>query len=57
VDKGNFEKFVALTEKNPKLKLLVAVGGWGEGGRKYSTMAGSPQKRCSFINSVVGEFL
>jgi len=27
VEKGNFKKFVALREKNPKLKLALAVGG------------------------------
>jgi chitinase len=52
VDQGNFQKFVSLREKNPNLKLTVAVGGWGEGGRKYSQMVSVPERRCSFINSV-----
>lgn len=56
VEKENFKKFVSLREKNPSLSLGVAVGGWGEGGRKYSQMASDPARRCSFINSVT-EFL
>ncbi|KAF0309382.1 Endochitinase [Amphibalanus amphitrite] len=52
VEQGGFEKFVALREKHPGLKLLVAVGGWGEGGKKYHQMATNPQYRKMFVTSL-----
>lgn len=55
MEKHNIEKFVALRDKNPSLSMGVALGGWGEGGRKYSQMVSDPAKRCSFINSVTGD--
>jgi len=36
------------------MKPMLAVGGWGEGGKKYSQMASMPSRRESFVNSVVG---
>lgn len=38
---------------NPNLKLYVAVGGWGEGGKKYSELVSVKSQRVSFIQSVV----
>ena len=35
---------------------MLAIGGWNEGGKKYSAMAKTKQSRTSFVNSVV-EFL
>ena len=35
---------------------MLAIGGWNEGGKKYSAMAKTKESRKSFINSVV-EFL
>ena len=46
-----------LRDNHPDLKVMLAVGGWGEGGRKYSQMAMDPAKRESFVRSVVGRFL
>ncbi|XP_054734998.1 endochitinase-like [Anastrepha obliqua] len=53
VEKGNFRKFTQLRQKNPNLTMQVSVGGWGEGGWKYSQMVAEPERRQSFINSLV----
>lgn len=51
--KGAFERFTRLKEVNPKLKTLIAIGGWNEGSIKYSAMAASPDARKGFIDSVM----
>lgn len=53
IEKGGFKEFVNLKEKFPHLKTEVAVGGWGEGGRKYSALVGNKQRRDTFIKSIV----
>jgi len=55
VKNGGFKEFVNLKQKYPELKVSVAVGGWGEGGRKYSEMVAVKARRDSFIASVVGK--
>ena len=54
VEKGGYEKFVSLKDEYPHLVTMLAVGGWGEGGKKYSQMASVPARRQSFVSSVVG---
>lgn len=54
--RGAFERFTALKKVNPKLKTLLAIGGWNEGSIKYSSMASTASDRATFIQSVV-EFL
>ena len=53
VVQGGFLAFNALRKKYTNMKTMVAVGGWAEGGKKYSQMASDPVKRKKFIDSVV----
>ncbi|XP_043247037.1 endochitinase-like [Amphibalanus amphitrite] len=50
---GGFHRFTALKQRYPGLVTTVAMGGWGEGGKKYSEMTSDPSRRKSFIASVV----
>ncbi|KAL1402578.1 hypothetical protein pipiens_019709, partial [Culex pipiens pipiens] len=45
---GTMRKFNDLKLVNPRLKTLVAVGGWNEGSQKFSTVAQSPALRLRF---------
>ncbi|XP_045460334.1 chitotriosidase-1-like [Harmonia axyridis] len=40
-------------KQNPKLKLVVSMGGWNEGSEKYSHVAADPKLRKNMINSVL----
>jgi GH18 family chitinase len=40
-------------QKNPKLKVSIAIGGPSEESRKYSNMAATPINRKNFIESVL----
>ena len=46
---SRFRKMVALKEKNPALKVLLSVGGWGSGG--FSEMASTAARREAFARS------
>ena len=35
------------------LKVMIAIGGWNEGGKKYSDMASTPAGRTKFVKSAV----
>ncbi|XP_076042458.1 putative chitinase 10 isoform X2 [Oratosquilla oratoria] len=51
--KGAYKLAINLKEKNPNLKVMVAIGGWNEGGRKYSHMASTPENRKAFVDSAL----
>ncbi len=42
---GGYKSAVGLKNRNPDLKVLIAIGGWNEGGKKYSDMASSKESR------------
>lgn len=50
---GMYKKFNELKLANPKLKTIIAIGGWNEGSPKYSAMASTPEGRRRFVESVV----
>ncbi|MBO4566329.1 MAG: glycoside hydrolase [Bacteroidales bacterium] len=45
-------KVIALKEKNPRLKVMVMIGGWGGHADGFSMMAKDPAKRTEFCHSV-----
>merc|ERR1712002_226367 len=48
-----YDRFVALKNFNPDLKVILAVGGWNEGSVDYSVMAADPVKRKTFVDSTI----
>jgi chitinase len=50
-DVTSIQTFNALKKINPKLKTLVAIGGWNEGSARFSLVASDPQKRGVFAKS------
>ena len=50
---GAYAKALALKQYNPKLKVMIAIGGWNEGAKKYSDMAVRKESRKAFVDSVV----
>lgn len=50
---GSYEDFFKLRQLSPSSKLMLSVGGWGEGGQKYSDMVSSAEGRRLFIDSVM----
>ena len=53
VIRGGYKAALGLRRLNPKLKVMIAIGGWGEGGRQYSEMVSSKETRTNFIESVI----
>ena len=50
--KAPISKVVALKSVNPKLKVMLMIGGWGPHADGFSEMAKSPAKRTEFCKSV-----
>uniref|UniRef100_A0A182UA49 Uncharacterized protein n=1 Tax=Anopheles melas TaxID=34690 RepID=A0A182UA49_9DIPT len=50
---GGYSRFIQLKQRNPNVKLMVAIGGWNEGSASYSTMANSDLLRAVFVESAV----
>lgn len=50
---GSYEDFFRLKKLSPRSKLMLSVGGWAEGGQKYSEMASSQTSRAAFIQGVL----
>lgn len=51
IEEEGFRRFNALKLVNPKLKTLLAIGGWNEGSENYSIVAANATLRANFIAS------
>lgn len=51
--KGGFSKFNDLRKRNPKMKTLIAIGGWNEGSERYSNVVANATLRSNFVKSIV----
>ena len=52
-DAKNLAVLTALRKMNPKLQILISVGGGGEGSAAFSAMAGTPNGRHRFVESAI----
>jgi chitinase len=57
VPNGMYQQVIALKSKNPKLKVLLAVGGWNHGSLLFSNMARNDDLRKTFVESSVNYLL
>ncbi|PDT63932.1 hypothetical protein CO683_41550 [Bradyrhizobium ottawaense] len=52
---GNFAQLAELKRSNPKLRILIALGGWS-GSKYFSAAAATPISRARFAQSVIEAF-
>lgn len=57
IDQNGYRNFTGLKKRYPDKKFMIAVGGWAEGGKKYSRMVAQKSTRQIFIKSVIGKVL
>ncbi|GIY57406.1 chitotriosidase-1 [Caerostris darwini] len=50
---GNYQKFTNLKTYNPKLKVMIAIGGWNEGSKRFSKLVEASSSRQTFVRSAV----
>lgn len=54
ITQNGFKNFTDLSKNNPQVTFMVALGGWGEGGKKFSELVSSRERRQTFIKYVIG---
>lgn len=47
------QRLGALKSKNPDLKVLFSLGGWGEGSEVFSHVASDPEKRTVLVDDIL----
>jgi chitinase len=52
-NKEVYDKLNALKQKNAELKIIPAIGGWGDDAAKYSRVAANETKRKIFVNNTI----
>jgi len=50
---GGYAKFNGLKTYNKALKTLLAIGGWNEGSRRFSSLVAEAEKRKNFIHHAI----
>lgn len=50
---GFYARIVGLKKSNPKLKVLLAIGGWSFGTQKFKEMSATRYARQTFIYSAI----
>ncbi|XP_063216325.1 probable chitinase 10 [Bacillus rossius redtenbacheri] len=50
---GLYDRIMALKKANPKLKILLAIGGWSFGTQKFKVMSATRYARQTFIYSAI----
>jgi chitinase len=48
-----YPRTMALKQKNPSLKILLAIGGWNHGSAPFTQMTSNPTSRSAFVASSV----
>ena len=50
---GMYRRTVALKERNPRLKVLIAIGGWAAGSDPFVAVVATERSRATFARNVV----